>query len=127
MPDNYKDAAVRHFANALLLRENNQFDNAGHLVGFAAECAIKFKIKALQPKGDSPHGHLPDLVIAARKRLHSRTASNSMFMLLNNPVFSTWQVNRRYEDTGGTTPAEIDEWFRTTKRLLATAGIRITQ
>jgi hypothetical protein len=39
--ENYEDAAVRHYDDAKALRDSGRGDNAGHLIGFAAECAIK--------------------------------------------------------------------------------------
>lgn len=72
MGDNYEAAAVRHYADAKLLKEAGRKDGAGHLVGFAAECAIKFRIQTLQPNATSPQLHLPDLLAAARKKLAAR-------------------------------------------------------
>jgi len=67
--EDYKSAAIRHYADAKTLREAGQLDNAGHLIGFAAECAIKLKITVKFTGEDSPHGHLPGFLIAARKQL----------------------------------------------------------
>ncbi|HIE9582139.1 TPA: hypothetical protein ACXRY6_000091 [Klebsiella variicola subsp. variicola] len=42
--ENYREAAIRHLNDSEKLLESNSVDNAGHLIGFAAECAIKYKI-----------------------------------------------------------------------------------
>jgi len=124
MPEDYESAAIRHFEDATALRLSGRFDNAGHLVGFAAECAIKSRIRALRPANDAPHGHLPDLLIAARKHLGPRSNYTQMYDLLKPDTFSGWHVNRRYQATGATTEQEVAKWFKLTSRLLVTAGLR---
>lgn len=125
MPEEYQSAAHRHFEDALTLQSSGRLDNAGHLIGFAAECAIKHKITTLRPQNNSPHGHFPDFLITARKHLVSRNNYTSMYDVLKGPVFDGWNVNRRYGKTGDTTPAELADWFAVTKRLFATAGLRV--
>jgi hypothetical protein len=106
------------------LRLSGRIDNAGHLVGFAAECAIKYKILNLRPKNDSPHGHFPELLIVARKHLGARSNFSNMYDVLKGSAFAGWHVNRRYWETGNTTEAELESWFTITKRLFATARLR---
>ncbi len=125
MAENYESAALRHFEDATALRSSGRFDNAGHLIGFAAECAIKHKIVALRPATNAPHGHFPDLLIAARKQLGPRSNYTSMFDVLKADTFAGWQVNRRYDETGSTDEADVTKWFKATKRLFATAGIKV--
>ena len=48
MPEDYASAAIRHFKDATALQSSGRLDNAGHLVGFAAECAIKHGISNLR-------------------------------------------------------------------------------
>ena len=125
--EKYDSAAIRHFEDAQLLRVSGKLDNAGHLVGFAAECAIKHQISSLKPGQLNSHGHLPDFLIVARKHLGSRGNYNGMFNILKADVFSGWCVNRRYYQTGNTSLTELDTWFDVTKRLLATAGLKVRQ
>jgi hypothetical protein len=101
-----------------------KFDNAGHLMGFAAECAIKHRITSLRPQLGAPHGHLPDILIAARKQLGQRANYTSMFSIIKNDIFQNWHVNRRYCATGDTSNHEIAEWGEITKRILASASIK---
>lgn len=121
--EDYESSAVRHLANAELLKERGELDNAGHLVGFAAECAIKFRIATLRPMQGAPHGHLPELLYAARKHTTQRGSYDSMHGLVKADIFRTWNVNRRYSSTGSTTEAELNEWITCTKRLFAAARI----
>ena len=66
MTQDYESAAVRHFEDAQTLWASGRVDNAGHLIGFAAECAIKHRISSLRPAAKSPQGHFPEILIAAR-------------------------------------------------------------
>ena len=123
--EKYDSAAIRHFDDAKLLKVSGKLDNAGHLVGFAAECAIKHQISSLKPNQKFPHGHLPDFLIVARKHLGSRSNYNGMFSILKADMFSGWHVNRRYYQTGNTTGDELVTWFEVTKRLFATANLKV--
>lgn len=127
--EKYDDAAIRHFEDAKLLMKSGRLDNAGHLIGFAAECAIKHRIMSLQAGQSSPHGHLPDFLNAARKHLNGRGSYPypEMLNLLKLDIFSGWSVNRRYYQTGNTTQSELTTWFDVTKRLFATAKLKVRQ
>lgn len=46
-PEDYQAAAIRHYLDASALRMAGRLDNAGHLIGFSAECAIKHRIDSL--------------------------------------------------------------------------------
>jgi len=122
--EDYKSAALRHLSDAETLRDGGRFDNAGHLVGFAAECAIKFKISTLTTDGAAPHGHLPDFLVVARKHLGARTRYSGMYNIVKRDIFKSWDVGRRYETTGATVEQELDEWFSETRRLFAQAQIK---
>jgi hypothetical protein len=124
-PENYGEAAIRHYEDAKTLREGGGLDNAGHLVGFAAECAIKHKIGTLGAGAASLQLHLPDILPAARKRLGERSSYASMFNLLKGDVFSDWAVDHRYAPTGKVTEQQMVAWLGLTQRLLAAAGIRV--
>jgi hypothetical protein len=52
--EDYQSAALRHFEDATTLRISGRYDNAGHLIGFAAECAIKHRIMSLRPAPTLP-------------------------------------------------------------------------
>ena len=103
--ENYEEAAIRHYLDAQTLRESGRTDNAGHLVGFAAECAIKYRIVSLRPGNNSPHGHFPEIVNAARKHLGKRSDYVRMYEILKGDIFRGWSVNRRYSSTGDTLAA----------------------
>ena len=124
-PEDYEGAAIRHYQDAEALRQTHRFDNAGHLIGFAAECAIKHGIGALGAGERSPDLHLPHLLPAARKRLGERAGYRSMFDLVKPEIFKEWNIDWRYANTGKTTQDNIADWFGTTRRLLAAANIKV--
>jgi hypothetical protein len=119
--ENYKDSALRHYDDAQVLRSANKLDNAGHLIGFSAECAIKHAISTFNSNTEKPKGHFPDFVGVAKKHVDKRSA---MFGLLQGDLLDGWRVERRYHSSGATTPAEVDSWFQHTRRLIGAAGIK---
>jgi hypothetical protein len=119
--ENYRDSALRHYADANVLQSASKLDNAGHLIGFSAECAIKHAIASLNNSAEKPKGHFPDFVGIAKKHVDRRSA---IFTLLQGDLLSGWRVERRYHKSGETTSAELDSWFQNTRRLLGAAGIK---
>lgn len=120
--EDYSGSAVRHFQDAVALQAAGTLDNAGHLIGFAAECAIKSKLGELG--NDGLMAHLPDLLPAARKRLGSRAGYVSMYNLIKDDVLVGWFIDHRYAPTGRLSDETLAEWIAVTKRLMAAAGIK---
>jgi hypothetical protein len=120
----YARAAVRHFRDAEELAAKDRFDGAGHLIGFAAECAIKHTVKELRPQNQAPFLHFPELIEKAKKLLHGRR-NHSMFTLLAQKTFmSGWEVNHRYHDDGTITKDIYLVWRGDAARAIAVAGLR---
>ena len=63
--ESYEHAASRHFADAEDLAARRRLDNAGHLIGLAAECAVKHAVRRVAP--NPPHIHFPNLTAEIRK------------------------------------------------------------
>jgi hypothetical protein len=124
LPEDYGSAAARHFDDASALQESGRYDNAGHLIGYAAECAIKHRISSLRPGANCPHGHFPEILIAARKHLGARSQYTGMYDIVKGDILKGWGVNLRYEATGHTTSADLTAWFTATRRLFATANLK---
>lgn len=129
MPEAYAVAASRHFADAERLARDQRYDNAGHLVGFAAECALKHAYDITEPDEASPRVHLPDLAAAIRRRVRSRNprqqALRSLLGQTQNGFFSDWQVSARYGDDGTVSRAMYERWEGYARRTLGAARIKL--
>jgi hypothetical protein len=126
VPESYDKAAVRHFEDAEKLAECDRFDGAGHLIGFAAECAIKHSVEMLRPLNQAPHVHFPVLVEKAKKLLHGRR-KHAVFTLLEARTFMDgWEINQRYFDSGTVTRIRYQAWRVDAARALGAAGLRRT-
>lgn len=121
-PEDYKAAAIRHYQDSITLREAGQFDNSGHLIGFAAECAIKFKIGVVGQ--DVTNQHLPELIAPARKRLGTRVQFSVMYNVLKGDILSGWAIDHRYSASGKISEEALQTWHQQTGRLFAAAGIK---
>lgn len=130
MPENYHDAALRHFHDSERLAGEQRFDNAGHLIGFAAECALKhhFGITASQ---NTPKTHLPDLAAAMRRRFSARDPNQAaMYSLLNNigpGYFSGWSVNDRYGEDDTISEVRYNRWREQARRTFGAARLPLTE
>jgi hypothetical protein len=126
MPEVYDDAALRHFADAEYLSSNGRFDSAGHLIGFAAECAVKYAVASLRPS-DVPHLHFPELINAAKRQLKGRQ-TQSIFTILQSPSFMKgWLIVQRYSANGLVTKEAYDRWRSDASRVLGAAQLRKTK
>ncbi len=65
----YKGAALRHFDDAHYLATDSRWDDAGDLMGFAAECSVKHAVQQ-HTRSAVPHVHFPDLT----RRITGRSA-----------------------------------------------------
>ena len=124
--EDYEDAAARHFSDADLLAQDCRWDDAGHLMGFAAECAVKHAVRrTLQV--DVPRCHFPDLTSRVRS-IGGRNALGKVRGALNRPgtptAFHDWAVDMRYRASGHVSGDQFKVWKRAAGRLLAAAGVR---
>lgn len=126
MTENYREAAIRHFNDAELLKRSTRLDSAGHLIGFAAECAIKSALEAASPLSNEFRIHLPLLALAALKSIRSRKQSPLLNLLQStrNGFFGDWKVSYRYFQDGHVSPEAYAKWKNLTERLFCAAGIR---
>jgi hypothetical protein len=108
--------------NACTLKEVGQYDNAGHLIGFAAECAIKHHMG--QVSSTSVNLHLPELLAAAKRQLGNRAGYTSMYDVLKTADLAGWAVDHRYAATGKTSAESFEYWHAGARRILAAAGIK---
>ena len=124
LPEYYAAAAIRHFSDAEKLASDKRFDSAGHLVGFAAECAIKHCIEELRPSNAAPHIHSPVLIEKAKRLLHGRS-KHPLFTVLQRASFMTgWRVEHRYADDGTVTDQIYAAWRGDASSTLGAAQLR---
>lgn len=131
LPEQYRDAALRHYTDAQRLAESGAWDNAGHLIGFAAECALKHAFSLEEPSDDSPRVHLPDLAGALRKRISGRDPKYpGLWPLLtqnSGGYFADWAVSQRYDETGKVSKEKYEKWCVMATRTISAAKIRKQQ
>ncbi len=129
MASDYANSALRHYNDAELLAGSGRYDNAGHLIGFAAECALK---KAAQPFFSKGHceidGHLPhDLKGKIRRELDGRNSKGRLLQLVQSrsDFFSDWHINDRYSADGHIKVERYKVWLAQTRSVFSIAGIRL--
>lgn len=128
MTETYDQAALRHYTDAKHLAAIKRFDNAGHLIGFSAECAIKYAFAMTEPDDDLPRVHLPDLANAALKRVKDRNprknALRNLLMATRDGFLHDWRVAGRYDVDGCIDKLTYRRWESLARRALAAAGLR---
>ena len=129
MADDYADAAVRHYRDAENLAERGRFDNAGYLIGYAAECAMKQKLRDLHsdPNRDFD-GHHPGPQRQIRMFLEGRGLSGPWLSLVRNrSLFRGWSPDIRYASNGQINAGKYDGWKADAERVLSAAKLRWRQ
>lgn len=126
MPDDYAEAAVRHYRDAESLAAAGRYDNAGHLVGFAAECAIKNAIRKIERKPNAfIEGHFPEPLIAFRQAVErSRTSGPMLALSRDRAYFRGWSVNDRYLSDDHVTPAQYETWKDSAQKAFRLTQLR---
>ena len=121
----YKGAALRHFDDARYLATDSRWDDARHLMGFAAECSVKHAVQQ-HTRSAVPHVHFPELTrsirtLGGRNVLHP--VRQALSRLGQPTAFDDWDVGMRYAATGSVSSDQYHEWRRATGRVMAAAGI----
>jgi hypothetical protein len=124
MDEEYGEAAVRHLTDADLLAGGKRWGGAAHLVGFAAECAIKHRIETLRPEQGAPHGHFPEILDAARRHLGRRRDTALHAVLKMSNLMEGWRVSLRYSGDVAVDQPRYALWREHAMRLLCAAGLR---
>jgi len=126
--DSFPNAARRHRNDAKHLATNQRFQNAGHLIGFAAECLVKEILERADIKIDQSSGfkvHFPQLHNQIRIQGHTRA------MVLLAPIIGKltfldgWTAECRYEADILQSDAEarFNSWNADVDFLFKSAGI----
>ena len=109
MADSFPDAARRHRHDARHLAQAQRFQNAGHLIGFAAECLVKEVLEQAGIRIDKQSNlkvHFPSLT--QRVALHAKDRAILLLKpVTTNPGFLRgWQAEGRYEANATVADAE---------------------
>lgn len=106
MPVDFREAAERHWTDGDILFRSARLANADHLLGLAAECALKAVMKALgmgvRPDGapqDKHHRvHINELWDEFVTFAHARGGARYALTLgaVPNP-FAGWDIAQRYD------------------------------
>lgn len=124
MAENYAIAAVRHYCDAEILAASESYDGAGHLVGFAAECALKHGILSLRSELDSLRGHFPELIDLAKRHLNQRRHLGLYSVIKGANFMKDWSVDLRYFETGTINQEQFNLWRTQACSLLHAARLR---
>lgn len=116
------EAAVRHYRDALLLEKCSKLDNAGQLLGLAAECALKHFARGFA-KGEI-EGHLPSLKRTIRQILEGRRASGPLLQFVKSAAFQDWSISDRYSATGHVSATQLSSWKQDVQKSLSIARLR---
>lgn len=124
----YEAAALRHYRDAERLAAAQAFENACHLMGLAAECALKKGAGGFtRPKDAEIIGHLPQIKAEVRLLLQGRGAQGRLLQFAADRVhFSDWSVNDRYEADGYPDAVKYTSWKASARAAFVAASIRWT-
>ena len=124
---NYAQAAVRHFRDAELLAASQCLGGGGHLIGLAAECALKHAARKITSPPDAEiRSHLPGGLCGAIARLlRGRDATTNRLRQIckDGAFFADWDVANRYEDDTHVTHERFVRWKRSAARALSVADL----
>ena len=123
--ESYEHAARRHFADAEDLADRERLDNAGHLIGLAAECAVKHAVRHVTP--NPPHIHFPELTAGIRQLGGRNPVVSKIRRALSPPshgsVFDDWSIKMRYGADGHVVDAQYRKWKVAAGRIMSAASI----
>ncbi len=123
--ESFETAARRHFADAENLANLGRMDNAGHLIGLAAECAVKHAIRRFVP--NPPRIHFPKLTGQMRKFGGRSKVSSNIRRALSPPahgsVFDDWSMTMRYRADGHVDDAQYRKWKVAAGQIMGAANI----
>ncbi|UEM24772.1 HEPN domain-containing protein (plasmid) [Skermanella mucosa] len=123
MAEDYESSALRHFRDAEVLAGKECYDNAGYLIGFAAECAVKSALLSFNLADKPHHKHFPEIRDIALKMFASRRDS-AMHVTLRSAFLEGWQIHQRYEVTNSIDNGKYQSWKRDAQRILHAARLR---
>ena len=128
MTDCFPDAARRHRSDAKHLALDRRFQNAGHLLGFAAECLAKEILAGAGITLDKTSGlreHFPQLGNQICMNGRTRVMALLMPIVRASTFLDGWKAECRYEANIFQADAEtrFNAWHADVDALFKAAGI----
>ena len=128
MSDSFLDSAHRHRSDAKHLATDRRFQNAGHLIGFAAECLVKDILERASITIDKASGfreHFPKLQTKVRMNGRTRVMRQLTPIVRGATFLHGWAAEGRYEHDISDSSAEkrFLSWVAEVDALFRTAGI----
>lgn len=127
--ENYADAALRHWHDAQLLEKENRVENADHLYGFVAECAIK-KVLVILPAFSTTgmleaayKEHVNILWGKVKHQSLQKSYPALSALLKSTNQFSDWHVKQRYFSDRTISKVAMESHKKSASRLLGSANI----
>lgn len=104
MPVDFRDAADRHWTDSWYLSQDNRLANADHLLGLAAECALKAVMLELGmmlnahsvPTNPKHRTHIDKIWEEFITFAENRQGAHYAAMLSGPNPFSDWNIDQRY-------------------------------
>jgi hypothetical protein len=114
---NLPEASSRHWRDAEFLQQNGRLENADHLFGLSAECALKAAMVTLgfstTSSGDlqdpTQQEHIDQLWARWRYFVQGRSAARYTALLNKTNPFHDWRVTQRYCGDGYIKPERLQE------------------
>lgn len=129
MADSFTGSAGRHRSDARHLAADRRFQNAGHLIGFAAECLVKEVLRnaGVSIGRDSPfRRHFPGLGKEIVNDARTRAIMPLQPVIEGGGQFlGGWNVNHRYEASLAEADAESRylKWQTDVETLFVAVGV----
>jgi hypothetical protein len=135
---NFREAALRHWIDALLLKNQGSLANTGQHLGFSAECGVKAIYRALSLLPSTPDGDIDWSILPqsdkAKYRKHIDIISQTVSIMNASPItakylalipsigrFSAWSTDQRYwadaEHVQSSAP-NIPDWEKAAAEVL---------
>lgn len=125
MTDDYRASAFRHLHDAQQLAALGRYDNAGHLIGFAGECAMKCKMKSMKLSGPDMIGHHPvPQGVIKRAMQRNRMSGQWLALVSSKKLFDGWSVDQRYSPDSTVTLAKYTEWLKDATTIISLLGFK---
>ncbi|MGO8675554.1 MAG: hypothetical protein ACLQVX_06760 [Limisphaerales bacterium] len=125
----FRSAAQRHIRDAEHLHTEQRLANAGHLFGFACECALKAFLEREGVAFDQPGPwwqHVDELWEHFIAHMRTREGARWAAKLPQENPFTNWSISDRYRDSHNIVLTDLPLWESGAKkacRLLTEARL----